>query len=57
MTFQRIHKYERGINGLSAGHIYEIAQGWGMPVEYFFEDLETIELQQLLPGQKWLLDV
>ena len=57
VTFQQIYKYERGVNGLSAGQIYEIAREWGTPVEYFFEDLETIELQQLLPGQKWLLDV
>ena len=56
VTFQQVYKYERGINSMSAGQIYEIAQGSDTPVEYFFEGLETDE-RQLLPRQKWLLDV
>jgi len=55
-TYQQFYKYERGINGMSAGQLYELAQGSGTPVEYFFEGLETDE-RQLLPRQKWLLDV
>jgi transcriptional regulator with XRE-family HTH domain len=56
VTFQQIYKYERGINRISASQIYEIAQGSGTPVEYFFEGLETSG-RQLLPSHKWLLDV
>ena len=56
VTFQQLYKYERGINGLSAGQIHELARGSGTPVEYFFEGLETIE-RQLLPRQKLLLDL
>jgi transcriptional regulator with XRE-family HTH domain len=52
---QQVYKYERGINRLSAGQIYEIAQGSGTPVEYFFEGLVT--KLQLLPRQRMLLDV
>jgi transcriptional regulator with XRE-family HTH domain len=56
VTFQQIYKYERGINGISAGQLYELAQGSGTPIEYFFEGLETNE-RPLLPSQKLLLDV
>jgi transcriptional regulator with XRE-family HTH domain len=54
-TYQQVYKYERGINGISAGQLYELAQGSGTPVEYFFEGLEMIE-PQLLPRQSMLID-
>jgi transcriptional regulator with XRE-family HTH domain len=56
VTYQQIHKYEHGKNGLSAGQLYELARGSGAPVEYFFEGLEANE-RQLLPRQRRLLDV
>jgi len=56
VSYQRVYKYERGINSMSAGQLYELAQGSGTPVEYFFEGLETNE-RQPLPRQKWLFDV
>jgi transcriptional regulator with XRE-family HTH domain len=56
VTFQQIYKYERGINGISAGQLYELAQGSGTPIEYFFKGLETNE-RPLLPRQKLLVDV
>jgi transcriptional regulator with XRE-family HTH domain len=56
VTFQQVYKYERGINGMSAGQLYDIAQGSGTSVEFFFAGIETDECQ-LLPRQKWLLDV
>jgi transcriptional regulator with XRE-family HTH domain len=55
VTFQQVYKYESGINGISAGQIYEIAQEWGTPIEYFFEGLEALE-PQLLPRQSMLID-
>lgn len=39
VTYQQAHKYERGINRISAGRLYEIAQVLRVPVEYFFETL------------------
>lgn len=39
VTYQQAHKYERGINRLSAGRTYEIAQVLGVPVDFFFEGL------------------
>ncbi|MBB4286893.1 helix-turn-helix domain-containing protein [Roseospira goensis] len=40
VTYQQAHKYERGINRISAGRLFEIAQVLGVPVSFFFEGLE-----------------
>lgn len=39
VTYQQAHKYERGLNRISAGRLFEIAQVLGVPVSYFFEGL------------------
>jgi transcriptional regulator with XRE-family HTH domain len=38
-TNQQVHKFEKGIDRLSAGQLYEIAQALDMPVTYFYEGL------------------
>jgi transcriptional regulator with XRE-family HTH domain len=38
VTFQQIQKYEKGLNRISAGRIYELAQVFGKPVSAFFND-------------------
>jgi DNA-binding XRE family transcriptional regulator len=37
VTYQQAHKYEKGINRISAGRLYRIAQALGVEVSYFFE--------------------
>ena len=39
VTYQQAHKYERGINRISAGRLFEIAQVLGVPVDFFFDGL------------------
>lgn len=39
VTYQQAHKYERGLNRISAGRLYEIAQVMGVPVAWFYEGL------------------
>jgi transcriptional regulator with XRE-family HTH domain len=39
VTYQQAHKYERGLNRISAGRLYEIARGLGVPVSWFFDGL------------------
>jgi transcriptional regulator with XRE-family HTH domain len=39
VTYQQAHKYERGVNRISAGRLYEISEVLRVPVGYFFEDL------------------
>lgn len=41
VTYQQAHKYERGINRISAGRLYQIAQVLRVPIEYFFQELEN----------------
>ena len=40
VTYQQAHKYERGINRVAAGRLYDIAQALGVPVNYFFDELD-----------------
>ncbi|MFN7055123.1 helix-turn-helix domain-containing protein [Hyphomonas sp.] len=39
LTFQQVQKYEKGVNRVSAGRLYEIASVLDVPVGYFFEGL------------------
>jgi len=37
VTYQQAHKYERGINRVSAGRLFEIARALSAPISYFYE--------------------
>ena len=39
LTFQQIQKYEKGINQISAGRLFEIARVLGVPISFFYDDL------------------
>jgi transcriptional regulator with XRE-family HTH domain len=39
VTYQQAHKYERGLNRISAGRLFEIGQVLNVPVSWFFEGL------------------
>ncbi len=41
VTYQQAHKYERGLNRISAGRLYEIAQVLAVPISWFFEGMEA----------------
>ena len=38
LTFQQIQKYEKGVNRIGAGRLWDISRILGAPVPYFFED-------------------
>ena len=44
VTYQQFRKYECGTNRVTAGRLYEIAQGLDTPITYFYEgcDVETM---------------
>ena len=56
VTYQQAHKYERGINRISGGRLYEIARALGVEINYLFEGFSpearvfeaTLEQQMLL---------
>ncbi|MCA8903051.1 MAG: helix-turn-helix transcriptional regulator [Hyphomonas sp.] len=37
LTFQQVQKYEKGVNRVSAGRLFEIATAMSVPVGYFYE--------------------
>lgn len=41
VTFQQIQKYERGVNCIRAGKLFELAKVLKVPVAFFFEGFES----------------
>jgi transcriptional regulator with XRE-family HTH domain len=37
LTFQQVQKYEKGVNRIGAGRLFEIARILGVPIYYFYE--------------------
>jgi transcriptional regulator with XRE-family HTH domain len=38
VTFQQVQKYEKGVNRIAAGRLYDMAGALGLPIEAFFEN-------------------
>jgi transcriptional regulator with XRE-family HTH domain len=62
VTYQQAHKYETGINRISAGRLYQIAQALGVDIGYFFEDIEPDRgakprPTEMMPQQRMLLEL
>jgi len=57
VTYQQAHKYERGINRISAGRLYEISQVLGVPVSFFFEGLDGDIAPELNDRQRMCLEL
>ena len=41
LTFQQVQKYEKGVNRVSAGRLFEMSSAMGVPITYFFDGAET----------------
>ncbi|MGO8713420.1 MAG: helix-turn-helix domain-containing protein [Rhizomicrobium sp.] len=37
LTFQQVQKYEKGVNRIGAGRLYQMAHILGVPIDYFYE--------------------
>jgi transcriptional regulator with XRE-family HTH domain len=57
VTYQQAHKYERGINRVSAGRLFEIARALSAPVSYFYEGIGEEGPKQITPHQRMLLEI
>ena len=57
VTYQQAHKYERGINRVSAGRLYEIAQVLSVPVGYFFDGLQAEGARAVSPRERMCLEL
>src|SRR3954467_3472870 len=41
LTFQQVQKYERGINRIGAGRLFEVAEILGVPISFFYEGVDS----------------
>ena len=58
VTYQQAHKYERGINRISAGRLYEITRVLNVAITYFFEGLDITEDDETMnPRQRMCLEL
>ncbi len=57
VTYQQAHKYERGINRISAGRLFEISRVLNVPITFFYEGLEGHEDANLGQRQRMCLEL
>jgi len=57
VTYQQAHKYEKGINRISAGRLLTIARALGVEPGYFYEGLGEGERPEPMPQQRLLLEL
>ena len=57
VTYQQAHKYERGINRVSAGRLFNISKALGVSVGYFFEGIGDKPAREFTLRQRMCLDI
>ena len=58
VTYQQAHKYERGLNRISAGRLFDIASVLNVPISWFFEGMpENGASPALSPRQRMCLEL
>jgi transcriptional regulator with XRE-family HTH domain len=57
VTYQQAHKYERGINRVSAGRLYEVAHVLNVPVGYFFDGIQNQHTPAISPRERMCLEL
>jgi transcriptional regulator with XRE-family HTH domain len=57
VTYQQAHKYERGINRVSAGRLFEIARVLNVPVGYFYEGMHEEGIRPVTQRERMMLEV
>ena len=62
VTYQQAHKYETGINRISAGRLYQISRALGVEISYFYEEVDSEQKTnsvkaEMMPQQRMLLEL
>jgi transcriptional regulator with XRE-family HTH domain len=58
VTYQQLHKYERGLNRISAGRLFEVGQALAVDAAWFFQGLaEKGVAEDMAPRQRMLLEL
>jgi transcriptional regulator with XRE-family HTH domain len=45
LTFQQVQKYEKGVNRIGAGRLFEVSRILNVPVDFFYEGVNTVSSQ------------
>ena len=43
LTFQQVQKYEKGMNRVGASRLWDMGKVLGVPISFFFEDMDETE--------------
>jgi transcriptional regulator with XRE-family HTH domain len=57
VTYQQVHKYEGGVNSISAGKLFEVALALSAPLSYFYEDIGEEGPRRAMPHERMLLEI
>src|ERR1700690_2580559 len=57
VTYQRAHKYERGVNRVSAGRLFQIARVLSVPMSYFYEGVGEEEPKPITSRERMVLEI
>ena len=41
LTFQQVQKYEKGINRIGAGRLFEVSGILGVPISFFYDEIQS----------------
>ena len=41
LTFQQVQKYEKGVNRIGAGRLFEVSRILGVPIDFFYEGVAS----------------
>src|SRR5258708_20094760 len=42
LTFQQVQKYEKGVNRIGAGRLFEVSRILNVPVDFFYEGVNAL---------------
>ena len=42
LTFQQVQKYEKGVNRIGAGRLFEVSRILGVPIDFFYEGVSSL---------------
>ena len=57
VTYQQAHKYERSVNRVSAGRLFEIARALSAPITFFYEGIGQEGPRQITLHQRMQLKI
>ena len=43
LTFQQVQKYEKGVNRIGAGRLFDLSHVLGVPVQFFYDDAPSYQ--------------